>query len=126
MQSMRRQLVSFFLLNLMCTLVLAQTFQEGANPSTSQSKTIVKPTKNSVKKYYATGVLGASAYPEVNNIDRGYNFSVGFGYNIKEIARIELGLGAAKSQLTTKNNLSALPKNDTFNNAIQNIIMKIN
>ncbi|MEK6628817.1 MAG: outer membrane beta-barrel protein [Bdellovibrionota bacterium] len=109
-----KQLVSFFLLSLMSTVVLAQIFPEGANPSVSQSQTLVKSTKKPAKKYYATGVLGATVYPEVSNIDRGYNFSAGMGYYLKEVVMLELGLGVAKSQMTTKN-LLFNNQRDTFN-----------
>lgn len=65
----------------------------------------VKPEK--IKKYYASALLGVGAYPEVSNVDKGYNASVAAGYHYSEPLMFEVGFGVAKSQLSVKNQLYA-------------------
>lgn len=62
-----------------------------------------KPEKR--KKFYVATHLGVGAYPEVSNVDKGYNVSVAAGYQSDKALMYEVGFGLAKSQLSVKNNL---------------------
>ncbi len=62
-----------------------------------------KPEK--IKKFYASTLIGIGAYPEVSNIDKGYNASIAAGYHYSEPLMFEVGFGVAKSQLSVKNQL---------------------
>ena len=64
-----------------------------------------KPEKQ--KKLYASALIGIGAYPEVNNVDKGYNASIAAGYYFGEQLMFEVGFGVAKSQLNVKNQLYA-------------------
>lgn len=66
------------------------------------------------KSYYAGLNLGMGGYPQVKNVDRGYNFSVVGGYYISKKISAEIGAGVAKSQLISANLLVA-NRVDTFN-----------
>ncbi len=77
-------------------------------------KTQVKnETQVKAKKLYASVLLGIGAYPEVSNIDKGYNVSAAAGYFVREQLMLEAGVGMAKSQLSIKNQLNASQR-DSF------------
>ena len=68
---------------------------------------VVAPKPEKIKKYYTSAMLGIGAYPEVSNVDKGYNASIAAGYHYSEPLMFEVGFGVAKSQLSVKNQLHA-------------------
>lgn len=66
---------------------------------------VVAPKPEKIKKFYTSALLGIGAYPEVSNVDKGYNASVAAGYHYSEPLMLEVGFGVAKSQLSVKNQL---------------------
>lgn len=87
-------------------------FAEDATLGVSQIKS---SQQTELEKSYYTGLnLGMGGYPQVKNVDRGYNFSVVGGYYVSEKLSVEIGAGMAKSQLISTNLLVA-SRVDTFN-----------
>lgn len=68
---------------------------------------VVNKKSEKVKKLYVSALLGIGAYPEVTNVDKGYNASAAAGYHFNENMMFEIGIGVAKSQLNVKNQLYA-------------------
>lgn len=79
-----------------------------------ESQTSVQAQQEPNKKFYGNVILGLEGYPEVSNVDKGYNVLASFGYYLKQNWMLEAGLGMAKSQLTQKNTLFTNYR-DTFN-----------
>lgn len=97
---------------LVAFLTTAFAFAEDAALGVSEIK---KSEKIENEKSYYTGLnLGMGGYPQVKNVDRGYNFSVVGGYYISKKISAEIGAGLAKSQLISTNLLVA-NRVDTFN-----------
>lgn len=68
---------------------------------------VATPKPEKIKKYYVSALVGVGAYPEVSNVDKGYNASVAAGYHYSQPLMFEVGFGVAKSQLSVKNQLYA-------------------
>lgn len=83
-------------------------------PKASESLTSVEATDSKAPRFYTGIVLGMEGYPEVTNVDKGYNVNLQFGYFMQENIRLETGFGLAKSQLFATNNLIS-GRQDKFN-----------
>lgn len=62
----------------------------------------VTKTSGSDKKAYALVVVGAGGYPEVNNVDMGYDLTGALGYYYNSWM-LELGAGVAKHKMNLRN-----------------------
>lgn len=69
-----------------------------------------KPQKQ--KKYYGSAIVGLAAYPEVSNVNKGYNVSVAAGYYINDQIMLDLGFALAKSQMSIGNLLLPNQRDD--------------
>lgn len=74
---------------------------------------IVSQKPEKPKKYYSGVILGMGAYPEVTNVNKGYNVSVNAGYHYSEQMMFDLGIGMAKSQMSVTN-LLLVNQKDNF------------
>lgn len=64
------------------------------------------------KKYYGSAIVGLAAYPEVSNVDKGYNVSAAAGYYISNRIMLDLGFALAKSQMSVSNLLFPNQRDD--------------
>lgn len=78
---------------------------EVATSSLTSANTEQTPIKE--KNFYTIVLLGVGVYPEVSNIENGYNVSGVAGYYLNDVMRLEAGAGAAKSQMSVRNLLFA-------------------
>ena len=83
----------------------------------SSSTQIVNEKPHNAKKFYASAVVGMSAYPDVSNVQNGYNVAGAIGFFLNESLMIDVGVGLAKSQLSVRNLL--------FNNKRDNFDINI-
>lgn len=81
--------------------------------ASQQSVAKVKQTRTNPYKSYAMGVVGAGAYPQVNNVDTGFAISVALGRYYRENFMLEGGLTLAKYNLGVRNSL-LLNRTDQF------------
>lgn len=104
-----KQFIQVLFMAMMCTSVV---FAQEATSGVSQ---LQAPKNVKEEKSYYTGLnLGMGGYPQVKNVDRGYNISVTGGYYFSEKISAEIGAGVAKSQLLSTNLLIS-NRVDTFN-----------
>lgn len=73
---------------------------------------IIKEKAQKRKKYYGSAVVGLAAYPEVSNVDKGYNVSVAAGYYFSDQMMLDLGFALAKSQMSVGNLLFSNQRDD--------------
>lgn len=112
-----RQLFAVLILSLVFSVVQAETMSSDeltlmtATPSVATK--VIADQRESVKKYYASAVVGIAAYPEVSNVDKGYNVSAAAGYYFNDRVMFDLGFGLAKSQMSVKN-LLVTNQRDSF------------
>lgn len=113
------KILIFFAFSMFFTLVHAEINEESALESEldlSSSEVSIQDQQEQhvkAKSFYISGIAGIGAYPEVSNIDKGYNVSGFIGYYFNNLIELEAGVGAGQSQMTVKNLLFA-DKRDTF------------
>lgn len=81
--------------------------------ASQQSVAKVKQTRINPYRSYAMGVVGAGAYPQVNNVDTGFAISVALGRYYRDNFMIEGGATLAKYTLGVRNSL-LLNRTDQF------------
>lgn len=111
-----KNLLIFFALSVVFIAAQAQNEADIAAPllpETATSEVEVSRQSLQEKNIYISGVAGVGVYPEVSNIDKGYNVSGYIGYYLNNEIAFEAGLGLAKSPMSIKNLLLG-GQRDTF------------
>lgn len=83
---------------------------------------VVNEKAQKQKKYYGSAVIGLAAYPEVTNVDKGYNVSAAAGYHFNDQIMLDLGFALAKSQMSVSNLLFPNQRDDFEINQYQGVL----